>query len=103
MINFQLLNSYMTRSALGFIPQMLSVKDPRPAKEQLHEAYAHGGGWHPFTGFSLEEDNTLTYLDDPPLYPLAKARLRDELIILYDYAWVAIIQPNREFEVGWIE
>jgi hypothetical protein len=29
---------------LGFIPQFLDDADPRPAREQLHSAYAHGGG-----------------------------------------------------------
>lgn len=83
----------------GLLPQMLSVDDPRPAKEQLNTGYSHGGGWHPFQGFTLTEENHLTYPDDPPIRPIAVATLRNELILLYDYSWVAVIQPDRSFEV----
>jgi hypothetical protein len=84
---------------LGFLPAMLSERNPAPAREQLHHGYAHGGGWHPFRGHKLLPDNRLTYPGDPPLRPLAQTKLRDELIVLYEHAWVAIIQPDRTFEV----
>src|SRR5438132_13007657 len=83
----------------GHIPYWLDPADPRPAKEQLNEHYMHGGGWSPFIGFKLNGDDSLTYPNDPPLTALTRARLRDELICMYRHAWVAIIQPDRSFEV----
>lgn len=83
----------------GFIPMWIDETDSRPAAKQLHDHYQHGGGWQPFTGFTLKDNNTLTYPGDPPTRPLVEAKFRDELIVMYNYAWVAIIQPDRTFEV----
>lgn len=84
---------------LGFIPAMLSEENPKLAKEQLDDGYQHGGGWSPFVGFRLEDDNSLHYPGDPPMFPLAYAMLRDELILFYPFAWVAIVQKDRSFEI----
>lgn len=103
MIRFDMLHPNMTEEHLGLIPFWLDVDDPRPASEQIHAHYGHGGGWSPFKGFELKEDNSLTYPGDPPTRPLAQARLRDELIVFYRHAWVAVIQPDRSFEVARID
>jgi hypothetical protein len=100
MIQFQLLNPHFYRKDLGFIPEFLSEADPRPASIQLHHNYSHGGGWRPLAGWTLNPDDSIAYPGEPALMPLAKATLRDELILVYRYAWVAIIQPNRTFEVA---
>lgn len=84
---------------LGFIPSFLSDQDPRPAREQFNTAYAHGGGWRPFTGFKMADDLSLTYPGDPRLHPIATAQLRDEVIIVYEYALVVIKQNDGSFEV----
>jgi hypothetical protein len=35
------------------------------------------------------------------LFPLAVAKLRDELVLIYPYDWVAIVQPGgKEFEIA---
>lgn len=99
MLDWEMLHPRMTMSHLGLLPDMISHHDPRPAKEQLDSNYQHGGGWSPMRGFTLQEDNSLTYPGDPPLPPRAQAKLREELIVFYDYAWVAVIQPDRSFEV----
>lgn len=99
MITFKLLHPRMTPDHLGFLPAMLSPDDPRPAREQFNSNYSFGG-WSPFKGFTLNTDNSLSYPGDPPQQPLAQAKLRDELIILYPSSWVAIIQPDRSFEVA---
>jgi hypothetical protein len=78
---------------------MLDENDPRPAKDQFNERYAHGGGWHPMGGFKLNQDNSLKYPGDPPLKPVARLQFRNELIMFYDHAWVAIIHKDRYFEV----
>lgn len=84
---------------LGYLPYWLSEADPRPARDQLNEHYQHGGGWNPFTGHTLRNDNSIKYPGDPVLPPRCTARLREETICVYDHAWVAIIQPDRSFEV----
>jgi len=91
-----------TEDHIGMIPMWLSEDDPRPAKEQLHTGYLHGGGWHPFEGFRMapkEDMWWLLYPGDPPTRSLAYCKLRDEIIVVYEHAWVAIIQKDGSFEV----
>lgn len=102
MIDWELLHPRMTYEHLGFLPDFFSEHDPRPAKEQINSNYRFGG-WQKFDGFKLGADNSLKYPGDPSLEPLAQAQLRDELIILYQSSWVAIIQPDRSFEVARID
>lgn len=92
--------NYGDTTHLGFIPSFLSEYDPRPAREQLDQNYAHGGGWSPMPGWQLQSDGeSLRYPGDPVLHPLAEAKLRDETIRFYDCAFVAIFQPDGSFEV----
>jgi hypothetical protein len=89
-----------TPDILGFIPHFLSPNDPRPAAEQINANYQHGGGWRAQPGFKLNPvTRALKYPGDPPLLPLAEAHLRDELILFYEYEYLAIIQPDNTFEV----
>lgn len=99
MLNWELLHSGMTMAHLGYIPEFVFEDDERSAKEQLNERYVFGG-FRPFKGFKLEADNSLHYSGDPPMRPLAQAKLRDELIVFYPHSWVGIIQPDRSFEVA---
>ena len=87
-----------TPDHVGMIPHWLDESDMRNAREQLDEHYQHGGGWRPFEGFKLKGPN-LVYDGDPPLKPLATMKLRDEMIAIYRYGWVMILQPNGSFEV----
>lgn len=96
---WQFLDPRMNEEHLGLLTEMLNDNDPSPAKEQFNRGYGHGGGWRPFTGFELSENNNLLYPGDPPVRPLAVTHLRDELIVLYSHSWVGIIQPDRSFEV----
>lgn len=96
-VQFELLHPQITDEHLGFLPLFLSESDQRPAKEQIHEHYV--SGWHPFNGFTLNGDNSISFPEDPTLVPLAQYKLRDELIVFYDCSWVAIIQPDRSFEI----
>ena len=98
MVEFELLHPDATCAHLGCLPSFLSEQDQAPAREQFDRNY-HFGGWKPFKGFELGEDNSLFYPGDPALTPVAQYRLRNELIVFYNYAWVAIIQPDRSFEV----
>jgi hypothetical protein len=97
-----MLDSRVTAEHLGLIPKMLSEDDPRPAREQLDTGYRHGGGWRPFEGFDMAHYKDmwwLLYPNDPPTRSLAYCKLRDEIIVVYQHAWVAIIQPDGSFEV----
>jgi hypothetical protein len=84
---------------MGAIPTFLSVADPRPAAEQFNERYAHGGGWRPFSGWMLDENNVLQYPGDPPYKPVAWAHLGNEQITIYQHAWVCIKQADGSYEV----
>lgn len=88
----------------GLLPAFFSEYDPRSAKEQLHEAYAHGGGVHPFKGFTLHNPASvgkayLKYPEDPPMQEISRAKLRDETIILFECDWLAIVQKNGDMIV----
>jgi hypothetical protein len=86
---------------VGFIPDWLDPENPAPAKEQLDQNYRHGGGWFPTTGFTFDRKTlTLNYPQDPPMYPFAVMRLRDERIFMYPHAWVMILQQDGSFEVA---
>lgn len=92
----------MTRPTnLGFLPSMLSVSDPRPAREQFDERYKYGGGWQPVRGFELDaKSRALLYPGDPPMKPVATAQLRDEMILVYPYSFVAVVQADGSFEAA---
>jgi hypothetical protein len=98
MIDWEFLHPRMTIEHLGYIPYWLNLNNPKSAREQLNQGYVFGG-WRPFEGFKLRSDNALLYPGDPPIEPLAQAKLRHELICFYPFSWVAVIQPDRSFEV----
>lgn len=119
MVQFSLLNPKMMPEYLGLIPSFLTDWDARPAKEQINDNYQHGGGWRPIDKFKLVKPVTdlerhispyrvartliLEYPGDPPLKPLAVAQIRDETIVFYDGAFLAIFQPDYSFEVARID
>lgn len=95
------LHTLATSEHLGYIPQMLDLADPRPAREQFDSNYAHGGGWVPMPGWTYDPANqTIKYPGDPALRPIARTALRDEQILLYPSAWVAIVQPDGRAEIA---
>jgi hypothetical protein len=91
----------ITEEHLGFVPYFFSQHDGRPAKEQINEEYAHGGGWRPLEGWVFnEKDASIKYPGDPKLKPIAWTTLRDERLFFYDMAWLAVVQPDGSYEVG---
>lgn len=100
MINFTILDQRYTEEALGFIPTFLSKADGRPAAQQFHERYAHGGGWSPMKGWSMGPVGEILYPGEPALAPIAVAALGEEVIRVYPSAWVSITQPDGSFEVS---
>jgi len=103
MLKFEMLHPRMTEAALGYIPSFLDADDPRPAAKQIDANYQHGGGWSPQPEFKLLDHNSIKYPGDDPLVPLAKAKLRDETILFYRHSYVAIIQPDRTYEVARVD
>lgn len=87
---------------VGLTPDFLDPNDPTEAQQQLHRNYAHGGGWHDMTGFTFVDGDEpkLTYPGDPPTEAVAWWQLRKERIILFDHAWVAVVQPDGAFRVA---
>jgi len=92
-----LLHPKMTPEHLGLIPGFLDEDDPAPAKEQFNRHYI--AGWGAFTGFTFNKDNSISYPGDPTMPPLAMCQFRDELILFYDHAWVAIKQKDGSVEI----
>lgn len=89
---------------LGFLPMFMREEDPRPAREQIHDNYRHGGGWRSFTGFDYNPRTLeIVYPGDPPMLPLATTKLRDETIIFYPHAWLLVLQPDGTFEVSRVD
>lgn len=102
-IIFQAKHPGVTAETLGYIPHFLSEKDPRTAREQLDAHYQHGGGWQPSVSkFEMLPNGYLRdeYPEDPDLVLLAEGRLHEEVIRIYQYSYVAVIQPNGAFEVA---
>ena len=95
----RLLSSDVTLEDLGRIPGMLDVSNPAPARDQFNANYQHGGGWRPRDKFTLGDDDSLGYPGDEPLHPLAEITFRDERVLIYESNFVAVIQPDRSFEV----
>lgn len=98
---------------LGMLPLWFNAGDERPAQEQANAGYLNtaGCGFNPQAGFTLKQDEkghySLQYGDpdttmddeeaDPPLGEIARAELREELIVLFEAEYVAIIQKDQSF------
>ena len=96
---WKMMHPRATLDMLGYLPEMISERNPKPAREQFDTNYQHGGGWTPFKGFSMLPDGNLSYPGDPPTRLLAETQLRDETIRFYEHSWVAIIQTDGTYEI----
>lgn len=86
---------------VGMIPDFLSDYDDRPAAVQLDANYQHGGGWRPLKGWVFDPATSkIKYPGDPSVSPVAETMLRDERIIVYTDAWVAIVKADGTYEVA---
>ena len=86
---------------IGPLPSFLDPADPRPAREQFDANYRFGG-WRPIKGFTCDwkKDGTIRYPGDPPLRPIAGMHHHREMVMFYDQAFVAVIQPDGTYEVA---
>ena len=99
-LKWKLLHPRMRMEHLGFIPAWLDDSNPESAREQLDTGYTFGG-WQPFGvgKWHMSDEYGLTYPGDPTMAPLAMTELRGEVILFYPHAWVAVVQPDKSFEV----
>jgi hypothetical protein len=91
-------NEGATPEALGLLPGFLNAADPRPAREQLDSNYGYGGNWQSAPA-GITPDGSLTYPGDPPSPWLARTMLRDEHVLIYPYAFVAVVSADGSFAV----
>jgi hypothetical protein len=88
---------------VGIIPTFLDLDDPRKACVQFNDKYSFGGGWRPHSEdkWKLDQESlVLRYPGDPIYPPMVAIPFRDELIVVYDYAIVMILQKDGSFEVS---
>lgn len=91
---------------LGMLPSFVNENDDKPLKDQVHRAYAHGGGWNEFEGFKLEKNGRWyapCYPEDPPMKELARITVRDEILSIFEYSWVAVIKKDGSYNVARID
>jgi hypothetical protein len=101
MLRFIALHPGVHPETAGLLPGFFSELDPRPAREQIDSGYQHGGGWRPQKGFTFNPATfTMQYPGDPLFKPLAWAFLREELLVIYEHEYLAIIQPDESFEIA---
>lgn len=89
--------------ALGYIPQIIRTDDMRPSSEQIHERYAHGGGWSPWERgkWTMDDDGTMHYPQDDPMEPLAiLVHPNGETVRFYDCAIISITNADGTFDVA---
>jgi len=92
-----------TLDQLGILPEFLDADDVRPAREQINDAYDHGGGWMTMTGFTMAANSNLKYPGDPELRLLWEATIGSEIVRVYEASVVAIVQPDGMFEAARID
>lgn len=108
---------FTNMAVVGILPDLLNVYDPRPVKDQLNETYDHGGGWRPIKGFTLkavapglpvESRDVLAKLtahfpNDPPFREVSRTIMGDELLVLFECDFMAIIQRDGSFEMARVD
>lgn len=94
-------STWTNPEAAAFLVDIFDEGDPRPAREQAQERYAHGGGWCPMDGFKLR-GGKLCYPGDPPFNEHSRTvlPLTGETVVLFDVGFVAIVQKDRSYEVA---
>ena len=97
------MNFWTNEYAAGYLPAIISEADPLPVAEQMAEKYI--GGWNPFAGFTLHNAEVthkafLTYPGDPDLQEVSRTTIRDELVILFQYSWLAVVQKDGSYVIS---
>ena len=95
MIKFEMFNGHH-QEELGLIPSMINMFSEDDVATQLDNNYQHGGGFRNQEGFTYSHDDndSMSYSDDPPMYPIAKFVAGSETVFVYPHAYVAVIQED---------
>jgi hypothetical protein len=104
-------NNFGLIEILGSVPSFLSVDDPRGAVEQINDRYGEHGGWHDSKGWSLQitaiGNNKYALIainpGDPPRHLLAETHLRDEHILFFNGAYIAVVQQDGSHRMARID
>lgn len=89
---------------VGALPLCWDPSDARDAITQHDERQMGNGPWSDILSAKWKfdpADRSLKYPGDRKMLPLAEAKLplTDEVILVYQHAWVAIIQSDGSFTV----
>lgn len=81
---------------LGSIPAFVADReDGESLVDCIDRNYQHGGGWHDFNKFSVDAFNgQMEYLDDPVMHPIAMYETADEVLWMYPYGWVTVLDKS---------
>lgn len=79
---------------LGFLPDIIHSSDQRPIADQINDRYQHGGGWSPMAGWTFHDNGCIQHGTETLLSPKVVFQLRDEIFMLYDYAWALILRRD---------
>lgn len=99
---------YVENGVVGYLDQIFRTGDPRSAREQLEDRYAHGGGFRPNKGFMVRNDGeALVFPGDPEdgeedevFLPIAWTVLDNgEHLILYEGTWLRILHTDGNYDI----
>jgi hypothetical protein len=88
---------------VGYLSYWLNELDKDDAAKQIDKHYQHRGGFRHFDGFTMDKNRTLHYKGDPPMRPVAWTQVRDEYVLFYPHAWVAVVQKDDSFKIARID
>lgn len=100
MIDIVATHPRFTMEMLGYLPSFISDVDDRSAREQFEANYVYGTTWKDESAFRILVNGNLKsvrYPEDPQIVRIAEAQLRDEKIVFFSNAYVAIIQPDGSY------
>ena len=97
------MNHWTNPHVVGLLSHIIKDSDPDPVRVQIGVRYAHGGGYNPIKNFKIKhlgvDRAELRYPGDPAYAELSRTQIRDEVVILFECALVAIVQPDESFVV----
>ena len=104
MLHFTPLVKGFNENMAGDLRFFANENSDTPLNKQINKAYSFGGGWNPLNGFEFnQETKGIKYPGDPELLPLAVATFKEQQVYLYHYSWVAIVNPDKSFEVSRVD
>lgn len=86
----------------NFFHRLVSSEDSRRIQDQIAENYPYGFGWEPLEGFKLLSPVTGAVLhpDGHLFEPIATAPHGDQIMFLYKYLYIGLLESDGTFEMG---